>query len=147
MIIERTFEVVVVVTPKGQHGQINHQYGQSLPATLRDGSTRSGIIFQKDVIELHTETRMFHIEAKDHDQAFERGKKYGRPISARKFQRERVEGADYYEHKLLPKLAQKPYGTDNVFQNAIAMDEMIWIKKVKRADRIEINSKKDKAGT
>jgi len=140
MIIEQTFEVTVVITPKNRSRVWGGQSGVSLPSSARN--TRKGKVnlYYKDTLLSPTETKMFHIEARDHDQAFERGKKYGRPLSVRKFQHERVAGD--IEHL---KLDQKPYGSGNIFQNAMAMDDMIWKKKGKRNERIEAN-KKDRAG-
>jgi hypothetical protein len=135
MNLELTFEVEVIVTPKGQHRAGRMDNGVGLPSLSRG----VGVRYTKDDYVFLTEKRMFHIPAKSHDQALERGKKYGRPLSARKFHREIVKGD--IEHM---KLDQKPYGADNVFKNAMAMDELIWLKKAKRSERIEEN-KKEKA--
>ncbi len=86
-----------------------------------------------------TMTRMYHIEAKTPSQAGARAEKYGRPLSVRKVDIERMSGN--IENLLLPEV----YGANNPYQNAIAMDELIWKKKSKRAGRRE-NNGKDKGG-
>ena len=86
-----------------------------------------------------TMTRMFHIEARTANQAGARAEKYGRPLSVRKVDVERMSGN--IEKLLLPEV----YGANNPYSNAIAMDELIWKKKSKRAGRRE-NNGKDKGG-
>lgn len=88
----------------------------------------------------NTVLKLFHFWANDPSHALHQAKKHGRPISVRKVNRGKINSN--IEHI---KLDQKPYGEDSVFENAIAMDELIWNKKVKRSERIE-DRKKDKAG-
>ena len=85
--------------------------------------------------------KVFHFWANDPAQAIDKAKKHGRPISARKVNRDKI--MSDIEHI---KLDQKQYGEDNIFVNAIAMDELIWNKKAKRSERIE-DQKKDRQGT
>ncbi len=83
-----------------------------------------------------TKPQMFHIEAKTPSQAGTRARKYGRPISVRKVDVEKMSGN--IENLLLPEA----YGASNPYPNAIAMDEMIWKQKNKRAKRIESQERK-----
>ncbi len=84
-----------------------------------------------------TVTKMFHIDAKTPNKAGVRAEKYGRPLSVRKADVERMGGN--IENLLLPEV----YGADNPYPNAIAMDGMIWKQKNKRVERRE-NFAKDK---
>ena len=79
---------------------------------------------------------MFHIEANTPSQAGTRAEKYGRPLSVRKVDVEKMGGN--IEKLLMPEV----YGESNPYPNAIAMDEMIWRKKNKRVKRIESREKK-----
>jgi hypothetical protein len=132
-VLVNTFEVTVVVCPKGQGLVWGGETGRL--SQYRDGKKRNSVYY-KDVLVAKTETRMFHVEAKNHDQAFEKGKRYGRPVSARKVDRDAIAGYGNIEHL---KLDQEPYGSKSVFQNAVAMDDLIWMKKAKRSERIEEN--------
>lgn len=68
--------------------------------------------------------KMFHLEAKSTKQAMKKAEKYGRPISARKTNMEKIQWN--IEHLKLDQPLLNPYS------NAIAMDEMIWKKKNNR---------------
>jgi hypothetical protein len=84
------------------------------------------------------QVRMFHIEdVKTHEQAIRRASKYGHVLSCRKVDEDKMRGN--------PQKFLLPYGANNPYPNAIAMDEMIWKKKGQRAERLE-NQKKDKGG-
>lgn len=82
-------------------------------------------------------TKTFHKEARTGEQAMQKCEKYGRPISYQKVDVERIRPVENLQ-KLL-----EPYGANNPYSNAIAMDEMIWRKKANRSERIE-DRKKDK---
>jgi len=84
-------------------------------------------------------TKMFHIDARTPDQAWQKAEKHGRPTSCRKIDAEKMRG----NIELL--LQREPYGLNNPYPNAIAMDEMIWKKKSKRTERI-LNRERDKNG-
>jgi ribosomal protein S16 len=83
--------------------------------------------------------KMKHIEARTPNQAKEKAKKYGRPLSIRLHQTVRR-----FENIENLKLNQQPiddiYQHGNPYSDAIAMDEMIWKK---RNDRRK-NMKRDK---
>jgi hypothetical protein len=74
---------------------------------------------------------MYHIDARTHDQAREKAKKYGEPVSVQK--------ADPYEMfgdiEKLP-IQNEVYMNGNPYNNAVAMDEMIWQKRNKRRSNI-----------
>ncbi len=110
----QTFEVKVLVRKKGS----------------KHFSSHIGMYIEKSI------TKMYHIEARTHVQAFSRAKKYGRPISTRKIDIEKVSGVSM-ENLLL----REPYGKKNPYPDAMAMDEFIWRKKTKRAERIEDRGK------
>jgi hypothetical protein len=96
-----------------------------------------GKVIRKDMPIVETETKMYHVDARDHGHACEKGKKYGRVLSAHKVKIDSIVDAQahYIEHL---KLNQEP-----IYQNAVAMDDFIWLKKAKRSERIETNNKKD----
>ncbi len=94
----------------------------------------------KDQYILDIDLKTFHFWAKDQSHAVDRAKKYGRPLNVRKVNRDKINSD--IEHIVLD---QKPYGEDNIFVNAIAMDELIWMKKAKRSERIA-DREKDKEG-
>jgi hypothetical protein len=73
-------------------------------------------------------TRMFHKEARSGEQAMQKCEKYGRPVSARKVDRENIQG--HIENLKLDQPQENPY------ENAIAMDEMIWRKRNIRRDNL-----------
>ena len=80
--------------------------------------------------------KMFHVDAKDGKTAMRICEKHGRPLTSRKVKDR--DGA--IEHlQLFQEHIEIPY------ENAIAMDDMIWRKKKKRAERIN-NLQKDKKG-
>lgn len=87
----------------------------------------------------NTVTKMFHKDARTGDQAMQKCEKYGRPIGYHKVDVEKM--GFNVENMLL----QEPYGADNPYPNAIAMDELIWRKKGKRNERIQ-NRQMDKSG-
>jgi len=109
-----TFEVRVLVKKKGSRHFSSH-IGKYIEETV---------------------TKMFHIDAKTPNNAGVRAEKYGRPISVRKADFERMGGN--IEDLLLPEV----YGVDNPYPNALAMDGMIWKQKNKRAKRIESSARK-----
>jgi len=74
--------------------------------------------------------KMFHIEARTSEQARRKAKKYGRPISVRKADIASMVGCSENLSLELPP----------IYDNAVAMDEMIWLK---RNNRIK-NRTKDK---
>lgn len=94
-----------------------------------------GMFVEEEVI------KMFHIPARTVQQAGKKARKYGRPISVRKPNVEKMYGSP---EKL--RLDQEPlagvYQFGSPYESTIAMDEMIWQKK-KREKRIK-NRKKDK---
>ena len=71
--------------------------------------------------------KMFHIEARTIDQAFNRANKYGRPISAKKISMENtlasIEAKDANGDYLILKDLKIPY------KNAVDMGYFIWNKK------------------
>lgn len=79
--------------------------------------------------------KMFHIDARTHGQAMRKASKYGTPRSCRKVDMDRM--------RVNAEAFLIPYGANNPYPNAIAMDEMIWKKKGERAERIQ-NQTKDK---
>jgi hypothetical protein len=83
-------------------------------------------------------TKMFHKDARTPEQAMKKCEKYGRPLSVRKADVSRMDG----NMENLP-LLQELYQPDNPYKNAVAMDELIWRKRVKRLD----NRKKDRKKT
>jgi len=74
-------------------------------------------------------TKMFHKDAKNSRQAMQKCEKYGRPISAHKVDAEKMAGIGF--------LKMEAFVAGNPKNNAIAMDEMIWKRKGKRAGRLE----------
>ncbi len=114
------YEVRVLVPEKG-----NEHYSYKLKEFVR-----------------RTEVRTFHSPFfRDHSQAFEWAKKYGRPISARKVSRDRV---CLDTEKMMQRIREEELRIhENPYPNAIAMDEMIWNKKVKRSERLQ-DREKDK---
>ena len=82
-----------------------------------------------------TITRMFHINARTPNQAGTRAEKYGRPISVRKVDIEKMSGD--IEKLMLPEV----FGANNPYPDAIAMDEMVWKQKSKRIQRRGNNGK------
>jgi hypothetical protein len=84
------------------------------------------------------QVRMFHIDARTQDQASDIAeRKYGHVRGIHKVDKDKMRGN--------PQRFLLPYGANNPYPNAIAMDEMIWKKKEQRAERLE-NQKKDKGG-
>lgn len=79
--------------------------------------------------------KMFHKLARTPEQAVKKCRKYGRPLSARKVKTE-VMHKNFEELPLLNSV----YGVNSPFDNAIAMDEMLWNKRNKRRN----NMHKDK---
>jgi hypothetical protein len=84
-----------------------------------------------------TIVKCLHIEARKPNDAFERAKKYGRPLSVRKLDKDKLFGN--IENLALNNQVI-PYAIDNPYSNAASMDEMIWKKRNERID----NLKKDK---
>ncbi len=78
--------------------------------------------------------KLFHQDARTGNQAMRKCEKYGRPLSARK-----VDGYKGVSNtqRLTESLVKNPY------PNAIAMDEFVWQRKAKRAERLE-TKKNDK---
>lgn len=111
----RTFEVRVEVSKKGS----------------KHFSSHIGKYIENKV------TEMFHFDARTSEQAKRMGKKYGRPISVRKVDVDRMRGNI---EALLSQL--QPI---NPYPDAIAMDEFIWRRKNKRDGRRR-NRDKDKNG-
>lgn len=112
----QTFEVRVLVKKKGSRHFSSH-VGMHIEETM---------------------ARMFHVDAKTHQQAMQKAEKHGRPLTVRKVDKDRMMGGNI-ENLLL----QEPFGANNPYPNAVAMDEMIWKKKKKRAGRRD-NHEKDK---
>lgn len=82
-------------------------------------------------------TKMFHFDTRTPKQAERRGEKHGRVISVQKVDVDRMRGN--MDSLMLRLKATNPY------PDAVAMDEMIWRRKDKRAERLE-NREKDKNG-
>jgi hypothetical protein len=80
---------------------------------------------------------MFHIDARTSEQACEKAEKYGRPLGARKANIDKIRGNPEYL-----KLDNPPDVLQVGDNRAIAMDEMIWLKRNKRRK----NLGKDKKG-
>ncbi len=108
----QTFEVRVVVRKKGSMHFSSHV----------------GMYIEENM------TKMYHIDARTHEQAIRKAEKYGRPLGCRKVNTEKIMGDG---------LRLEAYGVNNPYPNAVAMDEMIWKRKNKRAERIE-SQEKDK---
>lgn len=74
----------------------------------------------------HSIVKMFHFEKNKPEQAIESGQKYGRVISCRKANRDRILG-----NAECTKLEPQPnlYEMGNPYQTAIHMDDMIWKKR------------------
>ncbi len=106
----QTFEVRVKVKRRGS----------------RHFSSHAGMYIDQAVI------KMFHIEARSHEQASQRCEKHGRPISVRKVDVGRIRPIS----SLVLPVVENPY------PDAVAMDEMIWKRKTRRSDRIQ-NGKQD----
>ncbi len=104
----QTFEVRVEVKRKGS----------------RHFSSHVGKYIEEGIV------KMFHIDARTPDQAWEKAKKRGHPVSCRKVDAEKIMDRTILIEPLNP------------YPNAVAMDEMIWKKKTKRAERLE-DRKKD----
>lgn len=114
---QRIFEVCVEV---GHNGS-------------RHFSSRMGMYIEDKII------KMFHIHAKTHNGAMEKAKRYGRPLHVRKPNLEKMGNSAESIFQRLSITQPNPY------PNAIAMDEMVWIRKNKRAERME-NRAKNKNG-
>jgi len=110
----KTFEVKVEVQQKGSMHFSSHV----------------GMYIENKIV------KMFHKDAKTGKKAMQKCEKYGRPLSARKVDTDKMMGGGL--------LQIETYMANNPYPNAIAMDEMIW-KKGKRAERIESRGK-DKNG-
>lgn len=112
------YEVSVSVPIKGSRHYSSH--GQK--STMQN----IGAFIQRTVV------KTFHKEAKTPKQAMQLCAKYGHPISARK--------TDVCERDNIENLQLLP---ENPYPNAIAMSDMIWQRKSKRAERL-YNSGLDK---
>lgn len=87
----------------------------------------------------NTVAKMFHIEARTQEQARKKAEKYGRPVSVRKVNKDKVGRST---ENMLLRVSE---GLFNPYPDAIAMDEMIWRRKERRAERIN-DRVKDKEG-
>lgn len=76
-------------------------------------------------------TKLYHIDARTHKQAKQKAKKYGRPVGCRKVDIDKI-GGNIEDCLLKPS---------NPYPNAVAMDEFIWKKKDKRAERLNNNAR------
>jgi len=85
--------------------------------------------------------KMFHIDARTPEQAGEKAKRYGRPLTIRKADITKMYG-DITRLKLDQKPLVDMYQQGSPYSSAIAMDEMIWQKK-NRKKRVK-NREKDK---
>lgn len=65
--------------------------------------------------------KMFHKDARTREQAIQKCEKYGRPLSARKLDVEKIDGS--MVNLNLEEIMINPW------ENALAMDEMIWRKR------------------
>lgn len=81
--------------------------------------------------------KMFHIDARTHEQAKDIARKcYGKPLSCRK-----MDAASMLADIENIKLDQADaFGANNPYSSAVAMDEMVWLKRNKR----RANMQKDK---
>jgi len=82
-------------------------------------------------------TKMFHVDARTPEQAMRKVEKYGRLLSVRKVDTEKMRGN--IEMCLMRDKVENPY------PNAVAMDEFVWKRKGKRDERIE-SRERDKDG-
>ena len=76
-----------------------------------------------------TIVKCLHIEARQPHDAFERARKYGRPLSVRKLDKEKLFGNI---EKLELRQPLPIYAENTPYDNAVAMDEMIWRKRNER---------------
>lgn len=67
--------------------------------------------------------KIFHVWARTPEQACQRAKKYGRPLSARKMQIDEL----YAKIELLP-LKNEPSVYEN-YINPLGLDEMLWLNR------------------
>lgn len=109
----QTFEVRVVVAKKG-----SMHYSPHVDMYIEDKATQ-----------------MYHIDARTPEQAKRKAEKHGRPLSCRKVDKDKIASIGM----IMPRI----YGVNNPYPDAVAMDEMIWKRKGKRAERIE-DREKDK---
>lgn len=133
----RVFEVQVVVSDKSGQRKLVNQNGMASPVTYRDGRNTPDSKphqFHKDMLVPTTQTNTYHIPARTHDQALEKAKKYGRPVSVRKLEQDRI----FTDIEKL--FSKESYAADNPYLNPIAMDEMIWNKRNSR----RLNSVRDR---
>jgi hypothetical protein len=83
--------------------------------------------FINDEYENKDNVRMFHIEARNHHLAFDKAKKYGHPLSARKADKDRIRGnPENLKLDVIPDVLQ--FGNNK----ALVQDEMIWLKRNNR---------------
>ena len=82
-------------------------------------------------------TKLFHFDRRTPEQAIKAGQKYGRVLSCHKVNVDKMRGD---ASMFMPK-----YGENNPYPNAIAMDELIFMRKAPRVERIQ-NKVKDKKG-
>ena len=74
--------------------------------------------------------KMFHIESRTPEQAMQKGRKYGEPVSCRKM--DVLSSLSSIEKLSL----EQPtiYGKGNPYKSAVAMGEMVWNKQRKNRD-------------
>lgn len=124
----RTFEVRVEVERKGSERYQEISWFRNVRTSKKPVYMRVG-----DKV-----VKMFHKDARTPEQAMEKCKKYGHPISVRKADVLKM-GGNLEKLPLLQELNQ-PY---NPYGSAIAMDEMIWKKRNKRIKNREKDRGKD----
>jgi hypothetical protein len=74
---------------------------------------------------------LFHVCARTAEQACDKAERYGRPVGARKIERDKIFGdIETLELKQTPLV--DVYAEGNPYNSALAMDEMIWQKRNER---------------
>ena len=103
---------------------------------VKDSSTRAYNSFLGLYCE-EEQRKMFHIDARTDEQARKKAKKYGKPLSVRKYHPE-----DRLKNIENIKLNQEPLDVfllNNQFNKALAMDEFIWKKQNKKRKYLHLD--------
>jgi len=99
-----------------------------------------------------TSIALFHVSARTAEQACNKAEKYGRPIGARKIERDKIFGniealelnqaplVDVYA-KNIPYKSADVYTEGNPYESALAMNELIWQKRNRRIKNQEKEKK------
>ena len=78
-----------------------------------------------------TMVKLFHIPARTPQQACDKARKHGRPLEAHKINREKIFG-NIEALKISETQPKGVYAQGNPYNTAVAMDEMIWLKRNNR---------------